>query len=118
MFLMPSRYEPCGLNQIYSLRYGTVPIVRATGGLDDTIVQFNPATGAGTGFKFEPYKSTALLACVREALKVFRNQKAWRKLQLNGMAKDFSWKASAAAYVAVYEEARGARIPSAAISSN
>jgi starch synthase len=118
MFLMPSRYEPCGLNQIYSLRYGTVPIVRATGGLDDTIVQFNPATGTGTGFKFEPYKSTALLACVREALKVFRNQKAWRKLQVNGMSKDFSWKASAAAYVAVYEEARGARIPSAAISSN
>jgi starch synthase len=118
MFLMPSRYEPCGLNQIYSLRYGTVPIVRATGGLDDTIVQFNPAAGTGTGFKFEPYKSTALLACVREALKAFRDQKAWRKLQLNGMAKDFSWKASAAAYVAVYEEARGARIPSAAISSN
>jgi starch synthase len=118
MFLMPSRYEPCGLNQIYSLRYGTVPIVRATGGLDDTIVQFNPATGTGTGFKFEPYKSTALLACVREALKVFRNQKAWRKLQVNGMSKDFSWKASAAAYVAVYEEARGATIPRAAISSN
>ena len=118
MFLMPSRYEPCGLNQIYSLRYGTVPIVRATGGLDDTIVQFNPATGTGTGFKFEPYKSTALLACVREALKVFQDQKSWRKLQVNGMSKDFSWKASAAAYVAVYEEARGARIPSAAISSN
>ena len=118
MFLMPSRYEPCGLNQIYSLRYGTVPIVRATGGLDDTIVQFNPATGTGTGFKFEPYKSTALLACVREALKVFQDQKSWRKLQVNGMSKDFSWKASAAAYVAVYEEARGARIPSAVISSN
>jgi starch synthase len=118
MFLMPSRYEPCGLNQIYSLRYGTVPIVRATGGLDDTIVQFNPATGTGTGFKFEPYKSTALLACVREALKVFQDQKSWRKLQVKGMSKDFSWKASAAAYVAVYEEARGARIPSAAISSN
>ncbi len=118
MFLMPSRYEPCGLNQIYSLRYGTVPIVRATGGLDDTIVPFNPETGAGTGFKFEPYKSKALLASIREALKVFRDQKAWRKLQLNGMAKDFSWKASAAAYVDVYEAARSARIPSAVVSSN
>ena len=118
MFLMPSRYEPCGLNQIYSLRYGTVPIVRATGGLDDTIIPFNPETGAGTGFKFGPYKSTALLACVREALKAFRDQKAWRKLQLNGMTKDFSWKPSAAAYVAVYEAARSARIPGAVVSSN
>ncbi len=118
MFLMPSRYEPCGLNQIYSLRYGTVPIVRATGGLDDTIVNFNPATGVGTGFKFEPYKSKALLACVREALRVFKDAKAWRVLQQNGMAKDFSWKASAAAYVDVYEKARGARIPRAGISSN
>jgi starch synthase len=118
MFLMPSRYEPCGLNQIYSLRYGTVPIVRATGGLDDTIIPFNLETGGGTGFKFEPYKSKPLLACIREALKVFRDQKAWRKLQLNGMAKDFSWRPSAAAYVDVYEAARGARIPSAVVSSN
>jgi starch synthase len=96
LFLMPSRYEPCGLNQIYSLRYGTVPVVRATGGLDDTIEPFDPASGSGTGFKFEQYTGGALLSAVR--------------LQINGMAKDFSWQASAAEYARLYEEARRARI--------
>jgi len=115
---MPSRYEPCGLNQIYSLRYGTVPIVRATGGLDDTVAPFNTEKGTGTGFKFEAYRGKALLASVREALNAFRDQKSWRRLQLNGMAKDFSWNSSAAAYVDVYEAARSARIPSAVASSN
>lgn len=114
MFLMPSRYEPCGLNQIYSLRYGTVPIVRATGGLDDTIQPFDALTGRGTGFKFAAYDGAALLAAVREALKVFRDAKSWRKLMLNGMARDFSWKASAAEYIQLYEQARKARIPRAA----
>lgn len=111
MFLMPSAYEPCGLNQIYSLRYGTVPVVRATGGLDDTIQNFDPKTGQGTGFKFEEYSGTALLQCLQTALKTYRNGAAWRKLQANGMSKDFSWKASAAAYVTVYEAAKRARIP-------
>lgn len=111
MFLMPSAYEPCGLNQIYSLRYGTVPVVRATGGLDDTIQNFDPKTGQGTGFKFEEYSGTALLQCLQVALKTFRDGTAWRKLQSNGMSKDFSWKASAAAYVTVYEAAKRARIP-------
>jgi starch synthase len=111
MFLMPSRYEPCGLNQIYSLRYGTVPLVRATGGLDDTIQNFDPKTEQGTGFKFEEYSGTALLATVRAALRTYRAPKSWRTLQLNGMSKDFSWKASAAAYVTVYEAAKRARIP-------
>ncbi len=69
---MPSRYEPCGLNQIYSLKYGTVPVVRATGGLDDTIEAFDPATGPGTGFKFEAYDGAALLGAIREALAMFR----------------------------------------------
>jgi starch synthase len=118
MFLMPSRYEPCGLNQIYSLAYGTVPVVRATGGLDDTIQHFEPAKGEGTGFKFSEYSGAALLACVREALRVFQNQKAWQKLQRNGMSKDFSWKASAAEYAKLYETARKSRIPRAASSSN
>ena len=118
MFLMPSRYEPCGLNQIYSLRYGTVPVVRATGGLDDTIEPFEPNTGRGTGFKFEAYDGRALLACVREALAVYKDEKAWRKLQANGMAKDFSWKVSAAEYVRLYDTARRARTPRAAGSSN
>ena len=111
MFLMPSRYEPCGLNQIYSLRYGTVPIVRATGGLDDTVQNFDPATGQGTGFKFEKYSGQALLDCVREALGVYKDPAVWQAIQTNGMAKDFSWKTSAAAYVTLYEAAKRARIP-------
>jgi starch synthase len=118
MFLMPSRYEPCGLNQIYSLRYGTVPIVRATGGLDDTIVQYNPKTGGGTGFKFDAYTTRALLECVRIAIRVFRDPAAWHAIQTAGMAKDFSWKNSAGAYVTVYEEVRRGRIPSASVTSN
>ena len=118
MFLMPSQYEPCGLNQIYSLRYGTVPIVRATGGLDDTIVQYNSRTGGGTGFKFDAYTGRALLECVRSAIRVFRDLAAWHAIQTTGMAKDFSWKPSAAAYVNVYEEARRARIPAVAVTSN
>jgi starch synthase len=111
MFLMPSRYEPCGLSQIYSLRYGTVPVVRATGGLDDTIQNFVPKTQQGTGFKFSEYDGGALLGCIRSALKAYRDPKVWQVIQANGMAKDFSWKASAAAYVTLYEAARRARIP-------
>ena len=118
MFLMPSRYEPCGLNQIYSLRYGTVPIVRATGGLDDTIVQYNPKTGGGTGFKFDAYTGRALLECVRNAIRVYRDPAAWHAIQSAGMAKDFSWKTSAGAYVTVYEEVRRGRIPMASVTSN
>jgi len=118
MFLMPSRYEPCGLNQIYSLRYGTVPVVRATGGLDDTIQPFDPRTKQGTGFKFQEYSGAALLECIRGALRVYLDRGAWRALQANGMAKDFSWKASAAEYTALYEAAAKSRIPRAAASSN
>jgi starch synthase len=118
IFLMPSRYEPCGLNQIYSLRYGTVPVARATGGLDDTIEAYQPKTGKGTGFKFEAYEGKALLACLREALRVYRDARAWKALQANGMAKDFSWKASAGEYSKVYEAARQTRIPRAAATSN
>lgn len=118
MFLMPSRYEPCGLNQIYSLRYGTVPVVRATGGLDDTIEPFDPATGQGTGFKFQEYNGAAMLGAVRQALTAFRDAGAWRGLQTNGMAKDFSWRASAAEYARLYEAARRTRIQEAANTSN
>src|SRR3984957_5585665 len=93
MFLMPSRYEPCGLNQIYSLRYGTVPIVRATGGLDDTVQAFDPETGRGTGFKFQEYDGTAMLDAIRRALAVFRNKPVvWRRIQIKGMTKNFSWR--------------------------
>ncbi len=118
MFLMPSRYEPCGLNQIYSLRYGTVPVVRATGGLDDTIEPFDSRNGRGTGFKFETYSGQALLGCVREALRVYADEKAWRKLQTNGMVKDFSWQASASEYVRLYETAQESRNQRAAGTSN
>jgi starch synthase len=118
MFLMPSRYEPCGLNQIYSLRYGTVPIVRSTGGLDDTITGFDPSTGQGTGFKFQRYTGAALLDCVQQALAVFRQPKIWRGIQVSGMAKDFSWKTPAAAYVKLYEAARRSRISRAVLTSN
>jgi len=103
MFLMPSRYEPSGLNQMYSLRYGTVPIVRATGGLDDTIEPWDPTTAKGTGFKFSAYAGMALLTCIHEALRAFKDQPGWQKLMLNGMKKDFSWAASAREYVKVYE---------------
>jgi len=117
IFLMPSRYEPCGLNQIYSLRYGTVPVVRATGGLDDTIQSFVTKTRQGTGFKFEEYTGRALLECLREALVTYGDADAWQALQTNGMAKDFSWKASAASYVTLYEAARRSRIPRSSATS-
>jgi starch synthase len=95
MFLMPSRYEPCGLNQIYSLRYGTVPVVRATGGLDDTIDE-------GTGFKFTEYSGQALLGAVRTAVQAYSDQSGWREMMRRGMQKDFSWTRSAAAYSELY----------------
>jgi len=104
VFLMPSRYEPCGLNQIYSLKYGTVPIVHATGGLDDTIEPYDPKAGTGTGFKFQECTGQALLDTVRQALEAFRNRTAWQQLMRNGMAKDFSWDASAKQYVALYQK--------------
>lgn len=103
-FLMPSRYEPCGLNQIYSLRYGTIPIVRATGGLRDTVVPFNPATGEGTGFVFEQASGDALLAAVSEALRVFADRASWSRLMQNAMAQDFSWDRSAMRYVELYRQ--------------
>jgi starch synthase len=108
MFLMPSRYEPCGLNQIYSLRYGTIPIVRATGGLEDTIIHFDPHSGAGTGFKFAEYAPAALLACIEAALQTYRRPKAWAALMGNAMRADFSWDRSAAAYAQLYRQVSGA----------
>jgi len=114
MFLMPSRYEPCGLNQIYSLKYGTVPVVRATGGLDDTIEPWDARTGRGTGFKFTDYNGEALLSTIRQALLAYRDQTSWQVLMRNGMAKDFSWNASAKEYVRVYERVRQLRAANAA----
>jgi len=112
IFLMPSRYEPCGLNQMYSLAYGTIPVVRATGGLDDTIEPFDPAAGTGNGFKFAEATAEALLQTVREALALFRQPQHWQRLVQNGMACDFSWDRSAREYEALYQqivERRGGR---------
>ncbi len=109
MFLMPSRYEPCGLNQIYSLKYGTVPIVRATGGLDDTIEPWDARTGKGTGFKFSEYTGEALLATIQQALLAYKDSSSWQTLMRNGMGRDFSWGASAREYGKIYERARQLR---------
>ena len=110
MFLMPSRYEPCGLNQIYSLRYGTAPIVRATGGLDDTIEPWDARSGKGTGFKFSEYTGEALLATVKHALAAYRDQTSWQTLMRNGMTRDFSWGASAREYGKIYDKVRHLRM--------
>jgi starch synthase len=105
IFLMPSRYEPCGLNQIYSLKYGTVPLVRSTGGLDDTIEEWDAAKGTGTGFKFASHDAKDLLAEIDRALEAFRDQEGWTRLMLNGMAQDYGWPGPARQYLRVYEEA-------------
>jgi len=106
LFLMPSRFEPSGLNQMYSMRYGTVPLVRAVGGLADTVRNFNPKTGEGTGFSFDDYSAQALLNTLRWALDVFQDRAAWQRIQRAGMARDFSWDASAREYVKVYARAK------------
>jgi starch synthase len=108
MFLMPSRYEPCGLNQIYSLRYGTVPVVRATGGLDDTIDE-------DTGFKFLEYSGRALLDAVRAAVRAYADREAWRERMRRGMERDFSWKASAAKYSELYRRLADMAAPAGAV---
>jgi starch synthase len=106
MFLMPSRYEPCGLNQIYSLKYGTVPVVRATGGLDDTIDPWDARAKKGTGFKFQEATGESLLRTIHHATEAYRDQTAWQKLMRNGMSKDFSWKVAAREYARVYDRVR------------
>jgi starch synthase len=106
IFLMPSRFEPCGLNQMYSLRYGTVPVVRATGGLSDTVADVDPETCRGTGFRFVLYTQEAMLAAIRRALAAYGNRPLWRRIQKSGMRQDFSWDASARQYVDAYEDAR------------
>ncbi len=106
IFLVPSRYEPCGLTQIYALKYGTIPIVRATGGLDDTIQQFDQNSGEGTGFKFVQYETGAFLDQIKEALKVFEDRPGWIRLVERGMRADFSWEKSAMEYVSLYEKVR------------
>lgn len=103
VFLMPSLFEPCGLNQMYSMRYGTIPVVRATGGLDDTVEHWDAERGTGAGFKFEPYTAHAMMEKLREALFWYGRPAAWRAMQLNGMRADNSWENAAGKYVRVYE---------------
>jgi starch synthase len=109
ILLMPSRSEPCGLNQMYGMRYGTVPVVRAVGGLVDTVRPYNARNGQGTGFLFEHYHPMEMLDALRRALDAYRQPRAWRRIQLNGMKKDFSWARSAAEYVKVYKRVIAAR---------
>lgn len=105
LFLMPSKYEPCGLNQIYSLKYGTIPVVRATGGLDDTIVSYDPVTRRGNGFKFKRYEAKEFLGEIKRAISFFYQPEHWSQLIRNAMSSDFSWQRSAEAYLQLYEKA-------------
>jgi len=105
MFLMPSRYEPCGLGQLISFKYGTIPIVRKTGGLADTVHDFNPKSGEGEGFVFEEYSSKALLGAVTKAIETFHKKSVWKPLQEKVMQLDYSWDASAKKYIALYMKA-------------
>jgi len=109
MYLMPSRFEPCGLNQMYSLRYGTVPIVRNVGGLADTVVDTSAKTlaaGSANGFVIETDDSLALLKTVKRAVRRYRNKAQWQQLQMTGMQQNLSWQSSAQEYLDLYESAR------------
>jgi starch synthase len=114
LFLMPSRYEPCGLGQLMALRYGSVPIVRSTGGLADTIQEFDVKRGRGNGFVFDEYDSEAMLAAVERAVTVFSNKEAWSKLTDKALASDFSWDRSAKKYVELYRRQQTAQLKKAA----
>lgn len=103
IFLMPSQYEPCGLNQMYSLMYGTVPVVRETGGLADTVIKYDEKTGEGNGFVFKKYEKSALIKELKRALKTYEDKKTWTKIMKNGMKCDFSWISSAKKYVDLYK---------------
>jgi starch synthase len=102
MFLMPSVYEPCGLNQMYSLKYGTIPIVRETGGLADSVQQINATERSGTGILFRDYDETGLSWAINRALDLFEDQPLWRKIMRNGMAVDFSWEQQGSRYVEIF----------------
>ena len=109
MFLMPSQYEPCGMNQMYSLRYGTVPIVRKTGGLADTVHDWDECKteglDLGNGFSFIDATGDAMSTCLYRSLEAFKDRPLWQRIMINGMKRDFSWKVSAKKYVALYEKA-------------
>lgn len=104
VFLMPSLYEPCGLNQMYSLRYGTVPIVRRTGGLADSVTHFDPSTGKGTGIVFNDFDTGAMRWALDTAMRWYRQPDIWERLMRNGMRCDFSWQTQASEYVKLFDE--------------
>ena len=103
-FLMPSRFEPCGLGQLISLRYGTVPVVRATGGLKDTIIDYCRDPERGDGFSFTRYEKTHLLTALKQAIEVYRDKERWHNLVARAMKRDFSWDRSAAEYLKLYKK--------------
>jgi starch synthase len=107
LFLMPSLFEPCGLNQMYSLRYGTPPIVRRTGGLADSVQLFEPGSGEGTGIVFNDYDATGLRWAINYALRLYQDKRTWRKLMQNGMAMDYSWKKQGQVYVNLFRQLAG-----------
>jgi len=105
IFLMPSKYEPCGLGQLIAMRYGTIPVGRKTGGLLDTIVEYNPSAGTGTGFLFSTYSSDELFKAVKRANEFFNDKPQWLKIQKNAMSQNFSWHRSAEEYLSLYQKA-------------
>jgi starch synthase len=105
LFLMPSRFEPCGMGQMIALRYGTIPVVRLTGGLEDTVHNFDPLTGEGNGFAFQRYHHMDLFATIVRAIENYRHRDIWRALQQRGMAEDHSWAATAGRYIDLYTKA-------------
>jgi starch synthase len=112
LLLMPSRYEPCGLNQLIAMKYGTVPVVRATGGLADTVVDYSPESldaGKATGFAFTEYSRAALLGCIRRSLELWPERDVWRRLIRHGMGQDWSWNRSAVEYLKLYDRVRAKR---------
>ncbi|MGH8016610.1 MAG: glycogen synthase, partial [Candidatus Zixiibacteriota bacterium] len=109
IFMMPSHFEPCGLNQMYSLKYGTPPLVHRVGGLADTVVDFNEKTGAGTGFVFEEFNVKSMIIALRRANELFSQKRKWTKLMKNGMKQDYSWSKSAGKYTQLFESLTGSK---------
>jgi len=104
IFLMPSKYEPCGLTQIYSMCYGTVPVVRATGGLADTVHEFDAVSGKGTGFTFAEYETGPFRSAIDRAIQAWENPPQWKTIMRNGLSSDFSWTRSARLYLSAFEK--------------
>jgi starch synthase len=109
LFLIPSRYEPCGLGQMISFRYGTIPVVRQTGGLKDSVSEFDPKTGSGNGFTFSDYKSDAFYSAIKRGLNLYRNRAVWEELVKKVMTLDYSWNASAKEYIKLYYNIQGVK---------